>query len=63
MLVNVGSVGQPRDRNPLASFCLCDSETLSVEVVRVPYDLEVTQAKMRQHEFPDFLIQRLAEGR
>jgi len=63
MLVNVGSVGQPRDRNPQASFCLCDSDSLSVEIVRVPYEMGITQDKMRKHEFPDFLIQRLAEGR
>ncbi|MCB9496479.1 MAG: metallophosphoesterase family protein [Fibrobacteria bacterium] len=63
MLVNVGSVGQPRDRNSQASFCLCDSDSLSVEIVRVPYDIQTTQEKMRGHDFADFLIQRLAEGR
>ena len=39
------------------------SESFSVEIVRVPYEMGVTQEKMRREEFPDFLIQRLAEGR
>ena len=63
LLVNVGSVGQPRDRNPMASFCICDSDTMSVEVMRVPYDLKKTQEKMRRLKFADFLITRLEEGR
>jgi diadenosine tetraphosphatase ApaH/serine/threonine PP2A family protein phosphatase len=63
MLVNVGSVGQPRDRNPLASWTICDSETLSVEIVRVPYDIGKTQKKMRDNEFADFLVHRLSEGK
>lgn len=63
MLVNVGSVGQPRDRNPQASYAICDSKTLSVEIVRVPYDIGKTQKKMRDHDFADFLVHRLSEGR
>ena len=63
LLVNVGSVGHPRDRNSQASFCICDSDTLSVEIVRVPYDIEKTQEKMRKLNFADFLVSRLQEGR
>jgi len=63
MLVNVGSVGQPRDRNPLASWTICDSDSLSVEIVRVPYDIGKTQKKMRDHDFADFLVHRLSEGK
>lgn len=63
MLVNVGSVGQPRDRNPMASFAICDSETLSVEIERVPYDISRTQKKMQDLDFADFLVNRLSEGR
>ncbi len=63
MLVNVGSVGQPRDRNPLASWTICDSETLSVEIVRVPYDIGKAQKKMRDSDFADFLVHRLSEGK
>lgn len=63
MLVNVGSVGQPRDRNPKACWCLFDSAAMSVEFVRVPYDIEKTQETMRRQGFPQFLIQRIADGR
>ena len=63
MLVNVGSVGQPRDRNPQASWTICDSESLSVEIVRVPYDIGKTQKKMCDNEFADFLVDRLSEGK
>jgi diadenosine tetraphosphatase ApaH/serine/threonine PP2A family protein phosphatase len=63
ILVNVGSVGQPRDRIPLASWCLCDTESMTVEIVRVPYDIGRTQQRMRELDFADFLINRLAEGR
>jgi len=63
VLVNDGSVGQPRDRNSQACFAVCDSDTGYVEILRVPYDVAATQAKMRDLGFADFLIQRLEEGR
>jgi diadenosine tetraphosphatase ApaH/serine/threonine PP2A family protein phosphatase len=63
ILVNDGSVGQPRDRNPLASWCLCDTETNSVEIIRVAYDISKTQAAMKKSGFAEFLINRLSEGR
>ncbi len=63
ILVNVGSVGQPRDRIPLASWCLCDTDKMSVEIFRVAYDVEKTQAEMQKHGFAEFLVNRLAEGR
>lgn len=60
--VNAGSVGQPRDRNPRASWVLLDRDERSLRVLRVPYDVERTQALMREHELPSFLIDRLALG-
>ncbi len=63
ILVNVGSVGQPRDRIPLASWCLCDTDKMTVEVFRVAYDIEKTQTEMKKHGFAEFLVNRLAEGR
>jgi predicted phosphodiesterase len=63
ILVNDGSVGQPRDRNPLASWCLCDTETMSVEIIRVAYDISKTQAAMKKSGFAEFLVNRLSEGR
>jgi predicted phosphodiesterase len=63
ILVNVGSVGQPRDRIPSASWCLCDTNAMTVEIVRVNYDINKTQERMRRLGFAEFLINRLAEGR
>jgi predicted phosphodiesterase len=61
-IVNVGSVGQPRDGNPELSFCLFDTEAMIVRIVRLPYPIAKTQEKMKQLNFPDFLVQRLNHG-
>ncbi|NLO24085.1 MAG: metallophosphoesterase family protein [Fibrobacter sp.] len=63
LLVNVGSVGQPRDRNPDAAWCLFDTEAKSVEIVRVQYDILETQTRMRAQAVPEFLVERLGVGR
>lgn len=63
VVVNVGSVGQPRDRNSDASWCLVDTETNYIKIVRVPYNIKAAQDEMRKLDFPDFLINRLSEGR
>jgi diadenosine tetraphosphatase ApaH/serine/threonine PP2A family protein phosphatase len=62
-LINVGSVGQPRDRDPRASWCLYNSSTKEIELMRVNYDVESIQKVMQAKDFPPFLIHRLAEGR
>ncbi len=62
-LINPGSVGQPRDGNWQASAGLYDSATRQLQVLRVPYDIATTQAKMQAAGLPGFLWQRLAEGR
>jgi len=62
-LINVGSVGQPRDLDPRASYVMYDAETGRAEIRRVPYPLEETQAKMRELGLPSFLVDRLADGR
>jgi predicted phosphodiesterase len=62
-IIDVGSVGQPRDLNPDASFVRYDSENRRVQWVRYPYPiLEVTQ-KMRDAGLPEFLAERLTVGR
>jgi diadenosine tetraphosphatase ApaH/serine/threonine PP2A family protein phosphatase len=61
-LVNVGSVGQPRDRDPRACYAIHDEERASVELRRVAYDLERTQAHMRAAGIPAFMIDRLGAG-
>lgn len=62
-LVNVGSVGQPRDRNPLAAYTLYDSEAHSIKHRRVPYDIATAQRKVRAAGLPFRNALRLAGGR
>jgi diadenosine tetraphosphatase ApaH/serine/threonine PP2A family protein phosphatase len=62
-IVNVGSVGQPRDLNPAASFATFDSAERSVVWERVTYPIAATQAKMEAVALPAYLIDRLAAGR
>ncbi|OGW38367.1 MAG: hypothetical protein A2Y97_14430 [Nitrospirae bacterium RBG_13_39_12] len=59
--MNVGSVGQPRDGDPKASYAIVDDEKL--EIVRVPYDVTAVQKKMRKAGLDSLLIERLAAGR
>ena len=61
-LINPGSVGQPRDGDPRASFALYDSKSHFVKLRRVEYDIESVQEKMRRVHLPEFLIDRLAVG-
>ena len=63
LLVNVGSVGQPRDRDPRACWCLLDTETKCVRLIRVEYDIRETQNRMKKQGMPSFLIDRLSVGR
>lgn len=60
-IVNVGSVGQPRDGDPRASYAIVDDE--KIEIVRVPYDIEAVQDKMRKADLPSLLIERLSVGK
>ena len=61
-VVNVGSVGQPRDRDPRSSFVLFDGDV--VEFVRVPYDVERVVKKVEAiPELDNFLGARLRDGR
>ncbi|MFQ5559613.1 MAG: metallophosphoesterase family protein [Nitrospinota bacterium] len=62
-IVNDGSVGQPRDGNPKASFCIFDTEERSIEIVRVDYDIETEQKKIVKSGLPRFLSERLSVGR
>ena len=62
-IVNVGSVGQPRDSNPDASVVIFEPETGQLERYRIPYDIETVQAKILESGLPDFLAHRLADGR
>lgn len=61
-IINPGSVGQPRDGDPRASYLLFDRKNLTIELKRVTYDIEKTQEKMRKLALPQFLIRRLEFG-
>ncbi|MBI4358953.1 MAG: metallophosphoesterase family protein [Candidatus Omnitrophica bacterium] len=58
-LINPGSVGQPRDRNPKLSFALFDSSQLMLEIVRLDYDNRKAAEKIRKAGLPTFLADRL----
>lgn len=62
-LINVGSVGQPRDGNPDACFGLLDLEKGEFSFQRSPYEFQATQEKMISAGLPRPLADRLAEGR
>jgi diadenosine tetraphosphatase ApaH/serine/threonine PP2A family protein phosphatase len=61
-LINVGSVGQPRDRNPQASFVTVDLDAGHIEFHRVDYDIEEAQAAILKGGLPEELAERLAFG-
>lgn len=62
-LINVGSVGQPRNRDPRASFAVYDSERRTISRWRVPYDIERAQAKIMEAGLPEKLATRLPFGK
>jgi len=61
-LLNPGSVGQPRDGDPRAAWLELDLDAGRGRFRRVPYDVERTQAEIRERELPEALAQRLEHG-
>ena len=61
-IVNPGSVGQPRDRDPRASYALFDDTRKILWHYRVDYDIRRTQDKMRRCGLPESLVTRLDHG-
>lgn len=61
-IINVGSVGQPRDGNPKACFCVYDTDTHEIDYVRLAYDIEQTRQKIIAAGLPVFLADRLLRG-
>lgn len=61
-IVNTGSVGQPRDGDPRASFCVYDTDEETIEIKRVEYDVKAAQQKILQAGLPEKLALRLAVG-
>jgi diadenosine tetraphosphatase ApaH/serine/threonine PP2A family protein phosphatase len=61
-LVNVGSVGQPRDGDPRAAYGILDLDHDSLQLCRVAYDIAGAQARIRQAGLPEWLAVRLGQG-
>jgi predicted phosphodiesterase len=63
LIVNVGSVGQPRDGDPRASLAIYNSELKEIEIKRTPYNIPKVQEKIISAGLPQHLALRLAYGR
>ncbi|RMH61744.1 MAG: metallophosphoesterase [Calditrichaeota bacterium] len=61
-IVNVGSVGQPRDGDPRACFVIYDSDKHALEYIRVQYDVEKTSQKIKETDLPEYLAERILYG-
>ncbi len=62
LIINPGSVGQPRDNDVRAAFAILDLEAMTWLYERVPYPIELTQNQMRKANLPRRLIDRLSFG-
>ncbi len=62
IIINPGSVGQPRDNDPRAAYAILDTEQMTWLPRRAAYPIEITQAHMRAAGLPERLINRLAFG-
>ena len=62
-IVNIGSVGQPRDGSNKACYLIYDVKQKRADLKRLSYDYKKTQAKMKKRGLPPFLIERLTIGR
>ncbi|MEW5872389.1 MAG: metallophosphoesterase family protein [Chloroflexota bacterium] len=61
-IINPGSVGQPRDRDPRAAFAIFDDENNSWDYRRVAYDISAVQERMAKAGLPERHIHRLSAG-
>ena len=61
-IINPGSAGQPRDRDPKASFAIYDTDSHAWNLHRVDYDILRTQDQMRDANLPERHINRLSGG-
>jgi diadenosine tetraphosphatase ApaH/serine/threonine PP2A family protein phosphatase len=62
-IVNVGSIGQPRDEDPRAAFALYDDATGQIEIRRVEYDVDRAAGKILEAGLPQALALRLTLGK
>jgi diadenosine tetraphosphatase ApaH/serine/threonine PP2A family protein phosphatase len=62
IMINPGSVGQPRDGDPRAGCAIFNTDEMTVTFKRIPYDIKKTQEQLRSEGLPESLIMRLAMG-
>ncbi len=62
-LLNPGAVGQPRDGDPRAAYAIVDTTARRVDLFRLAYPIDSTQAKIVDAGLPEVLAQRLSVGR
>lgn len=62
-IIDCGSVGQPRDGNPDASYVILDTEAKRVEFLRIPYDIDGAARRIEAAGLPSYLADRLFQGR
>lgn len=62
LIINPGSVGQPRDNDARAAYAIFDVEKMTLEYRRIPYPVETTQSQMQDANLPRRLIDRLSFG-
>jgi len=62
-IINVGSVGQPRDGNPKSSYCIYDTDKKMIKIKRIAYPVAVAGDKIIKAGLPPFLAVRLSAGR
>jgi len=61
-IINVGSVGQPRDGDPRAGYCIYDAANNEIEFKRVDYDVDAARMKIIKAGLPRILGDRLLKG-
>ena len=62
-IVNVGSIGQPRDNNPRAAYSIYDTDKKEIQIKRADYDIQKTRERIINAGLPRFLGDRLIIGR
>jgi len=62
-IINVGSIGQPRDNNPKAAYGIFDTVKMRVEIKRVSYDFLAAGEKIIKAGLPGYLADRIVKGR
>jgi len=62
LMINPGSVGQPRDKDPRASFAVIDLKNMKAEIIRVEYDIDKVNDQITKAGLPEFLGERLSKG-